>query len=129
MSPPIKLSKNFNSAEFACRHCGQFQVDARLVQALQELRDIAGRPVHPTNVYRCPEHNDAVGGEKNSLHVLGRAADFIVVGLSVVQTYELTKLVKAFAESGIGVYIGEGFVHADVGRPKPARWGRIKAGG
>lgn len=35
------LSRNFSKSEFACRCCGKTEIDQRLVDALQELRDLA----------------------------------------------------------------------------------------
>jgi hypothetical protein len=35
-----------------------------------------GQPLSVTSVYRCPEHNENVGGASGSLHQFGRAMDF-----------------------------------------------------
>jgi len=121
------LSKNFSRHEFSCRCCGLAEINPRLVDALQELRDLAGEPVRITSGYRCPEHNRAVGGATRSQHLLGNAADIVVKGRSVVEMYELAEQVPAFRDGGIGVYPEQGFVHVDV-RTGRARWGRIDGG-
>lgn len=42
------LSPHFSKAELACRCCGTLKIDWRLVDALEELRTRAGKPiVHP----------------------------------------------------------------------------------
>ena len=45
------------------------------VEVLQPIRDAWGKPIKVTSGYRCPRLNAAVGGVKNSQHVLGQAAD------------------------------------------------------
>ena len=45
------------------------------------MRAIFNRPIIITSGYRSPALNEAVGGVKNSAHVAGRAADFIIPGV------------------------------------------------
>jgi uncharacterized protein YcbK (DUF882 family) len=118
------LSRNFSTHEFNCRCCGRAEINPHLVDALQELRDLAAAAVRITSGYRCPEHNRAVGGAKRSQHLLGNAADIVIDGRSVAETYELAEQVPAFRNGGIGVYPEQGFVHVDV-RDGRARWGRL----
>lgn len=44
-----------------------------------------------TSGYRCPELNKAVGGSKNSQHMIGCAADTHVDGMTVQQWYDFVK--------------------------------------
>jgi zinc D-Ala-D-Ala carboxypeptidase len=126
---PVKLSPHFSSDEIACRHCAEVQVDARLLASLEELRLLVKRPIHITSGYRCPEYNSRIGGEKGSLHCLGRAADIVCAGMSTADLFRQAEKVPGFALSGIGLYPDEGFIHVDVGRVKPARWARLKEKG
>jgi len=118
------LSPHFSKAELACRHCGELIVEKRLLDALEELRKLAGNPVVVHNGYRCPTHNQEVGGVTDSEHLRGMAADVDIPGLSLQQMYELALQVPAFVEGGIGVYDG-GFLHLDV-RMTCSRWARVR---
>ena len=70
-------TKNFKVSEFACKHCGENEIDQRVVNMAQTIRDEAGVPVRINSGYRCPVHNASptVKGAKNSKHILGLAAD------------------------------------------------------
>ena len=57
---------------------------------LQPLRDIYGKPIHINSGYRCPELNKAVGGEANSQHQFGFAADLSIDG----KARELLELIE-----------------------------------
>jgi uncharacterized protein YcbK (DUF882 family) len=46
------------------------------MQRLETVRALAGgHPIRIVSGYRCPPHNKAVGGAKNSQHMYGSAAD------------------------------------------------------
>jgi zinc D-Ala-D-Ala carboxypeptidase len=128
VAKPGWLSQNFSENEMRCRHCSECAVDMRLINALEELRALVG-PLHILSGYRCETHNAKIGGEPKSLHTMGRAADVVATKVGLKALYEAALKVKAFKESGIGVYSDEGFVHLDIGRPKQARWGRLKSKG
>ena len=120
------LSRSFRVREFACRDGSDpLFVDSALVQLLQSIRDHFGAPVVITSGYRTAAHNKSVGGAKSSQHLLGRAADIQVAGVSVED-------VAAYAESllpgwgGVGRYPvkagrAKGWVHVDT-RPNKSRW-------
>ena len=70
-----KDTKNFKASEFACK-CGcENKIDQRVIDMAQIIRDELGVPVKVNSGYRCPEHNEKVGGVKGSKHTLGHAAD------------------------------------------------------
>lgn len=115
------LSRNFSKKEFACRCCGRVKVNPKLVAALQELRDLAGVPIHVNSGFRCPAHNKEVGGVKQSQHMQGNAADIVISKMAPAEMFRLAEKVPALSAGGIGVYPDRGFVHVDV-RPTRTRW-------
>jgi uncharacterized protein YcbK (DUF882 family) len=117
------LSSHFSRSELQCRCCGRLQIGWQLLDGLEKLRDLAFVPIKVHAGYRCPEHNQKVGGVPHSEHMQGLAADISLQGLSLQRAYELALEVPQFAEGGIGVYDG-GFLHVDV-RERRARWARV----
>ena len=120
-----QLSPSFRVREFDCKGSDVVLLDEELVVLLQCIREHFGKPVHITSGYRTAEHNAAVGGSKSSQHLLGRAADIQVRGVSVED-------VAAYAESlmpawgGVGRYPvkagrATGWVHVDT-RQNKSRW-------
>ena len=70
-----KDTKNFKVSEFACKHCGENNIDQRVLDMAQTIRDELGVPVRVNSGYRCDTHNARVGGVKGSYHTKGLAAD------------------------------------------------------
>ena len=73
-------SAHFSFREFACKCGGHFTSCMRIkilrvqIQRLERYRQDVGA-FHPLSGYRCPGHNAAVGGAKNSQHMYGAATD------------------------------------------------------
>jgi uncharacterized protein YcbK (DUF882 family) len=116
------LSKNFSRKEFACKcknDCNHDTVDVDLLSVLQTTADYFDSAVTITSAHRCAQHNDAVGGSKNSQHLRGRAADIVVfdVAPNKVQNY----LLRVYNDQyGIGRY--DHFTHIDTRSGPAARW-------
>ena len=66
--------KNFSASEFKCPCCDKQQMDWSFTEKLDYARNIAGIPFIITSGYRCPAHNQAVGGVSSSSHIHGHAA-------------------------------------------------------
>lgn len=121
-----RLAPGFRVREFRCRDGSDtVMVDEALTVVLQCIREHFGKAVTITSGYRTAAHNAAVGGAKSSQHLLGRAADIRVQGISVED-------VAAYAErlmpdwGGVGRYPAKagratGWVHVDT-RAEKARW-------
>jgi uncharacterized protein YcbK (DUF882 family) len=123
----MKLTKNFSLSEFQSK-CGREMPEdvkqniQKLANSLQVLRDKLGKSISINSGYRSLEHNAKRGGVKNSQHVLGKAADIAVQGLTTKQVAsEIEKLIASgdMLQGGIGIY--PTFVHYDI-RKIRARW-------
>lgn len=74
----LQIAPHFDLAEFEDPTTGQVIIDARLLAALQQLREKFGAPIRVSSGYRTPSHNRAVSGVANSRHLTGQAADLVV---------------------------------------------------
>lgn len=121
-----QLSPAFKVREFRCRDGSDaIMIDQTLVVLLQAIREHFGKPITITSGYRTAAHNATVGGAKSSQHLLGRAADIQVAGVSVED-------VATYAESllpgwgGVGRYPVKARTHQGLGprghRPNKSRW-------
>ncbi len=115
----LEKIKHFKPKEFACKHCGEIRVDIQLLEKLEQLRTAIGnRPIIINSGYRCPTHNKAVGGAKNSQHMYGKAADIRVKDMSPRTLEKFADTV--FYNGGVGMG-GQNIVHVDT-RGHRARW-------
>lgn len=62
---------------------------------LQPFRDFIGLPIIINSVYRSELVNKAVGGQINSQHKIGEAADWYVLGMSLKNAFQ------KFIDSGV----------------------------
>lgn len=120
-----KITKNFSLIEFQCK-CGckmPQDVEAnimRLIGFLQIIRDQLGKPMSILSGYRCPAHNERVGGVPNSQHLYGRAADIASRPAGFDSGYNFYQWIENnYSPGGLGGY--STFTHIDI-RPGYARW-------
>ena len=118
------MTKNFSRKEFACKGtncCGHSApISPLLIDALEKLRAIVGKPLVINSGFRCKTHNAKIGGAVDSRHTFGDAADVKTPSeLTDEQFAKLAEQVEAFRTGGIGIYSGR--VHLDV-RKIRARW-------
>lgn len=119
------LSKHFSADELRCPATGICQMEASLLIALEEFRELVGKPLKVLSGYRDPSHNAEVGGAERSQHTFGRAVDIALPkDLSITAAYRLAEQVDGFRNGGIGLYPDEKFIHLDT-RGKKARWARV----
>lgn len=119
------MSKYFTEDEFSCK-CDRCEgknntgggMDLRLLEVLDRIRERIGKPVFVLSGYRCPAHNEEVGGQPNSLHMQSCAADITYDGIDVPA---LAQIAAEEGADGIGTYASQLFVHIDT-RGEEARW-------
>jgi len=89
-----------------------------LLELLDEMRGIYGRPIKITSGYRTPEHNASLGknASKNSSHIKGLAVDIAVADSN--ERYEIIRIAMLLGINRIGT--GKGFVHIDIDDSKPS---------
>lgn len=124
-----KLTANFSLEEFKCKDGSNvpneyLQNVIELAKNLQVLRDYIAKPIAINSGYRSPKYNasEKVKGAKNSQHLLAKAADLRVEGITPKELANaIEKLIKAgkMKQGGIGVY--KTFTHYDI-RGTKARW-------
>ena len=117
------LSKNFLRLEVQCPcGCGASLINPFLVEKLQKVRDIIGRPIIITSGVRCEFYNTSIKASMNSSYIpddngIGNAVDMACINSK--DRYELDELAqKFFKRIGISGDSYGGFVHLDVDRSK-----------
>ena len=106
------LSKHFSRSEFRCKcGCGFATVDAELLVVLEDVREHFDSGVKINSGCRCTEHNKRVGGERDSEHLRGTAADITVDGVPAAQVHSYLSM-KYPGRYGIGKY--QNWTHIDV---------------
>lgn len=121
------ITKNFSKSEFDSKDGAQMPDNilvnvVKLACNLQRLRDAIGKPIIINSGYRSEAHNRKVGGSPNSQHLLGKAADIRVSGMTSGQiANEIEKLILKgeMLQGGLGIY--DTFAHYDI-RKTQARW-------
>ncbi len=115
----VYISTNFRVKEFACSDGSDIVIiDPLLVWILQNVRDHFKRAVTITSAYRTVAHNNKIGGAKDSYHLLGMAADFVVSGIDAADVQNYLESVMP-GTGGIGK--AKKYTHVDT-RAVKARW-------
>ena len=117
------LSKNFSKLEVQCPcSCGANKISSVLIEKLQKVRNIIGRPIVITSGVRCEFYNASIKASRNSSHIpdehgIGNAVDIACTNSK--DRYELVEVAQKFFKR-IGISEGSygGFIHLDVDRSK-----------
>lgn len=108
---------NFQVKEFACNDGSDtILVDCELVEKLQIIREYFKAPVLINSGYRTKTYNTKIGGARSSQHLLGKAADIVVKGVSPA---DVCKFAKIIGFRGVGEY--KDFTHVDT-RTSTSYW-------
>lgn len=115
------ISAHFSAIEFRCKCGGRYTSCARiwvrrsLIREMEQYRSALGAGISIVSGCRCVNHNRAVGGVRNSRHLLGDAADFAALrSLSWFADHHLF--------SGRGYNSGNGKVRHGDTRQAPTIW-------
>ena len=111
--------EHFSKDEFRCKcGCGFDDININLVKLLENIRaHFGGNPLIITSGCRCATHNRNVGGVQGSRHVLGKASDIRINGVS---TASLLNYCKELVANGDARYTYtnssnmNGVVHIDI---------------
>ena len=113
-----ELSSHFSSVEFDCNchypECNVTYIDEQLVAKLEDKRIQWNKPIHLNCGFRCTRHNEDVKGKIGSMHLVGKAADIVVEGMTPDQVADACETFD-----GLGRY--DTFTHVDV-RGHRSRW-------
>jgi len=123
----MKLTENFQLSEFRCKDGTDVPDELmdnviELAENLQILRDHIGKPITVISGYRSPKYNRKIGGARRSQHMLAKAADIIIKGMTPDEVKaEIVNLIKEgkIKTGGIGLYTH--FTHYDI-RGRNSRW-------
>ena len=127
----VQLENNFSLKEFRCRDGTDVPSDLmdnvrKLAKNLQVLRDHINKPITIISGYRTPDYNKKCGGVKRSQHLLAKAADIVVSGMTSLEVRDtVIKLIKEGKMDSGGVGIYSTFTHYDV-RGRNSRWGSYR---
>lgn len=115
------VTANFSLEEFACKdgtvYPGEWVHDRLLPLCLEleKIRTMFNAPIHINSGFRTEAYNKKIGGEKNSFHKSGMAADIVVAGVDARHVHlEILDAVRhgRLEIGGLGSY--PTFCHVDI---------------
>ncbi len=109
--------KHFSYSEFDCptKNGSGELMEKQFLEMIDNSSEIAGIPFYINSGYRTPEHNQAIGGSKNSSHMKFCAAD-----VHCGNGQDRLTMVHAFIKAGFRrIGIADTFIHIDTDRNKP----------
>ena len=121
------MTEHFNRGEFRSADNAHFPYDVKqnlqvLAEQLEVLREHFQKPITINSGYRSPEWNAKIGGAENSQHLLGKAADIVIDGVSPDEVADAIEFLidgGMMKQGGLGRY--KDFTHYDI-RGRKARW-------
>ncbi len=89
-------------------------MDPKLLNMIDEAREIYGKPIRVTSGYRTEAHNRKVGGVDSSSHLKGLAID-----VACVRSDDRFKMLNALLEVGFNrIGVAGTFIHVDIDKDK-----------
>ena len=119
--PDTQLTADLKAGEFASKPDAKLPPQEYwnnlflLATNLQKIRDRVGKPIVIVSGYRSKERNTAVGGAVRSQHLVAKAADITIPGMSNADLYTLIcDMIKEGALTKGAVILYGGWVHYDI---------------
>ena len=89
-------------------------MDPKLLEMIDEVREIYGKPIRINSGYRTEAHNRKVGGVDSSSHIKGLAID-----VSCTKSDNRFKMLTALIEVGFNrIGVAGSFIHVDIDKDK-----------
>ena len=89
-------------------------MDPKLLEMIDEVREIYGKPIRINSGYRTEAHNRKVGGVDSSSHLKGLAID-----VACVRSDNRFKMLTALIEVGFNrIGVAGSFIHVDIDKDK-----------
>jgi len=89
-------------------------MDPKLLEMIDEVREIYGKPIRVTSGYRTEAHNHKVGGVSSSSHLKGLAID-----VACVKSDDRFEMLTALLEVGFNrIGVAGSFIHVDIDKDK-----------
>jgi len=92
----MRITKNLIRSECACKcGCSLDTADYQLVVGFQKICDEVSKEIHRkciANIHclcRCAKHNKEIGGLPTSKHIIGKAMDLDIDGISSDRLYTI----------------------------------------
>lgn len=122
--------KYFEPHEFKCRYSHRSDMNQEFMEALDELRERYGKPLHPTSGFRDRRKHPIEARKKSpGAHSLGLAVDFRIERGEAYRLLEIVMEMGVFTGIGINQKGGGRFIHLDMatskqlkGAPRPTIW-------
>jgi len=107
---------HFTKEEFSCKcGCGANEVKTDLINRLEIVRQMYGKPMRINSGHRCEQANRAAGSRSSSSHVIGEAAD-----IGCTNSKDRDELVGYLRTQFQRMGIHKLFIHVDISEIKKA---------
>ena len=111
---------------FACPCCGAIKLNSEVIEKLDILRANINLPVIITSACRCEEHNERVGGKKNSEHLVTHENGTEGVDIEIPNSHYRHEVLRVNFEEQLFNRIGiaHDFMHLGISldHPKKVTW-------
>lgn len=108
------LTKDFRASEFFCPCCKYALIDLEMIVVVQKIREFLAKTVTVNSGWRCPKHNEAIGGAEFSVHLRGGAADLTWSTAKRDLKSEVFRNIIRKIPGIKGIGWGKTFLHIDV---------------